>query len=211
MAVQPLADRPKPLPKRRPTVPAVGNSKNSSKRKRTIGGESKSGRPMAKVQPLAENPKVNTTKAAPPAPATQQVPQPLATRPTHPPKRSGDVACPDGWKTTAAVTRMQPRATRLYLISRRDRFAPAIGGGISINMQLHLQALRCHHGTTFGLKELTSENADGRGFVAALNFEAITRRYDLLERTPGANLAIAQPAPRLRLGDRGAHGCFKVR
>jgi hypothetical protein len=88
----------------------------------------------------------------------------------------------------AAVTRMQPRATRLYLISRRDRFAPAIGGGIGINMQLHLQALRCHHGTTFGLKELTSENADGRRFVAALNFEAITRRYDLLERTPGALL-----------------------
>jgi hypothetical protein len=37
----------------------------------------------------------------------------------------------------AAVTRMHPRATRLYLISR-DRFARAIGGGIGINMQLHL-------------------------------------------------------------------------
>jgi len=35
---------------------------------------------------------------------------------------------------------------------------------------------------------LTSESADGRRFVAALNFEAKTRRHDLLERTPGALL-----------------------
>ena len=90
---QPLAEIPK-------TPHPQGSGLLAENPKATPKGR---GRPMAKVQKLVENPKVNTTKAA-----TQQ-----ATHPTHPPKRSGDVARPDGWKTTAE--------TPLRVMSRMSR------------------------------------------------------------------------------------------
>ena len=39
----------------------------------------------------------------------------------------------------AAVTWMRPEARRCYLVGPRDRFLPAVGGGV-IHMQLQLAA-----------------------------------------------------------------------
>jgi hypothetical protein len=55
-----------------------------------------------------------------------------------------------------------------------------------IDMHLHTRVLRSGAGVAFGLAELTSVDAHGAWFVQAQNFQAITRRFDLLERSPGA-------------------------
>ena len=95
------------------------------------------------------------------------------------------------------MTRMNPKAPKFYLVGPRDRFQPANPGGVGTGMQLHSAALRHSGGIGFGLNELTSLCADGRRFVAAQNFTAITRRFDLLKRTPGVLSPAWRPAWRL--------------
>ena len=55
-------------------------------------------------------------------------------------------------------------------------------------MQVHKYALRMGEGVRFTLTSLSEPNHKGKSFVAAQNFDAVTRRYDILERHPEAKV-----------------------
>ncbi len=105
-------------------------------------------------------------------------------------------------RRVASIRRVHP-AHKRFSVLPRGRFASLIpvGGGplavgseatIHIDMALHRKAVRC--GIPFGMNELTSEDENGRRFVASINHVAITRRFELLER-------ISQEGGRWRLTD----------
>ena len=93
----------------------------------------------------------------------------------------------------AAVVRKSPKARR-FAITPHSRFrpppaagggtAPAVGGGAAvccIDINLHMHALRLGEGVRFTLESLRNKDENGRWFVAAMAFAAVTRRYEIVE------------------------------
>ena len=64
-------------------------------------------------------------------------------------------------------------------------------------MQVHSYALRMGEGVEFTLTSLTEQNGQGRWFVPAQNYDAITRRYDIIDREPEATIPSSQGGWRL--------------
>ena len=100
----------------------------------------------------------------------------------------------------SAVTRERPPASRMFLVPKR-RFKSAVGGAggqqgpavggqdggvdVSMDMRLHMSVL-CRGGAQdFGLQEMTCMYGN-KYFVPWMNNQSITRKYDILEREPGA-------------------------
>ena len=53
-------------------------------------------------------------------------------------------------------------------------------------MQVHRYACQMAAGVEFTLTSLSEKNGQGRWFVPAQNFDAITHKYDMMERQPEA-------------------------
>ena len=84
----------------------------------------------------------------------------------------------------AAVVRVAAKANR-FAMAPHPRFRPAVGGGgpaAELDMQVHRYACQMAEGAEFTLTSLSEKNDQGRWFVPAQNFDAITHRYDMLER-----------------------------
>ena len=87
-------------------------------------------------------------------------------------------------QTVAAVVRVAAKANR-FAMAPHQRFRPAVGGGgapAELDMHVHMYACRMGEGVEFTLTSLSETDVQGRWFVPAQNFGAITRRYDVLER-----------------------------
>ena len=95
-------------------------------------------------------------------------------------------------RMVSAVRRRFPRQQRFYIKPRgKFRPEPADGSGVGAgqgpilvyDVDLHMRATQI--GLRFGWHELSSQDENGRSFIALHNYNAITYRYDLLERLPG--------------------------
>ena len=84
-----------------------------------------------------------------------------------------------------AVVRVAAKAKR-FAMAPYQRFRRAVGAAATLDMRVHKYALHMGEGVEFTLTSLSEKNDQGRWFVPAQNFDATTRRYDLLERQPEA-------------------------
>ena len=82
----------------------------------------------------------------------------------------------------AAVVRVAARAKR-FAMAPYQRFRPAVGRGgaaAELDPQVHWNVCEMAKGVEFTLTTLSERNGKGRWFVAAQNYDAVTRMHDVL-------------------------------